>query len=536
MGASREIILPAVTGRTPWRVYGAAGLAMVAMAMVFQADWLTDWDSCDYAAQAICRQSSDLLLGRWWFIALMRAGWLIGGGMFHLEVSEAHLAMQWTNMLVMAAGVVGLMAWTTRLTGSRPAGLVAAAMVLPGPMLDIYASAIMTEPLTLLMIGGAFYAWERAIRRCGWGWAIVGGLCFGVAVDIREPAVMLAAWPILSCLVDRPAHRWRLLACAVAGMAVTLAVGMGMAWAWFPWTDRSYWANMTLWTGLMSDERKQFGLSLLTNGLYVLGFLGAALPLVLAGIVPALAWLIWRKHRPTKPATTDSTDDAPPGPAPNVRRPAWVLLAAGPYLATLLINHDLEVNPRFILPLGWMVVPFLASVLAAWCQAASARATRRRVSLACAVVLVLGATALAAGWPVIQRYYMEFADEQYLVHQAMRSLPQGSVVVAGPGTPVAGYLRRVGVRPDLVVIASGWDWPRPSHPPGKTLEQTVDGYLAQGRPVFVNVDPRSWTRTLRVSQEWEQLKAVIDAHSLSRPSARLAYLAQLLPAEPASQP
>ena len=80
--------------RRRWLRRGAAFAAMVAVGMIYRAQHLTHWDSWDYASQAIAGESSALLLGRWWYIAAMRAAYLVGRGLFGLDAGNAHLAMQ----------------------------------------------------------------------------------------------------------------------------------------------------------------------------------------------------------------------------------------------------------------------------------------------------------------------------------------------------------------------------------------------------------------------------------------------------------
>ena len=75
---------------------------MLAIGLAFRTEHLTHWDSWDYTAQAICRHSSDLFLGRWWFIAFMRAAYIAGREIFGLTRLEGYLAMQLACSLFMA--------------------------------------------------------------------------------------------------------------------------------------------------------------------------------------------------------------------------------------------------------------------------------------------------------------------------------------------------------------------------------------------------------------------------------------------------
>lgn len=508
---------------------GLAFCAAVAVALTFRAELLTDWDSWDYASQAIQRHCSDLLLGRWWFVATMRAAWLAGQAVFGLDRLDAHLAMQAGNILIFALAVVVGMAWTQRLTRSTAAEIFFALIVVLGPMFGIYSSAVMTEPLAMLMLGLAMLGWEvaRTASRRAPLWALSAGLAFGVAVDIREPACMFGFWFVVSCLVDRPQRRWTLLACGVGGMVLTLGVGVLGGWAWFPWTDRTYFQNIGYWTAKMADERQRYPVGKLENWWWLIQFAVAASPLATVLALPAAVWAALRR-----------------------RRLMWLLVGGLPYVVTLIINHDLSVNPRFILPLMYLLAPVAAVALAdvlverrsisrPW--SAAALVTGAGVVLGVllsptagitvfwtlvsmgvggvivllgrpqapgrllgtlALVLGLSMICLTVGWDSVWRYYLSRADRQAQMYHAILNIPPDSVVIPGPGTPVAYYLNRIG-QTRLTVIQSGWDWP------GEQLGPLVQGHLAAGRPVYANINGQDWLETSRKHPEWDHLRAVM---------------------------
>lgn len=474
---------------------------MLALAWAYRAEHLTDWDAWDYAAQAIQGHSSDLLLGRWWFIASLRGAYLAAHRVLGVARLDAYVAMQALCAAFMAAGVVAGMAWTYRLTRSATAEIAFALLVIPGPMFGIYASAVMTEGLTLLAVGASFLAWEAAMRsaRRGGALALLAGLCFGIAINVREPAVLLCAWPILSCLTDRPRRGWRLLALALAGTALTLALGVAMAWAWYPaaWTGRTYWQNLGQWTAWMSAERAQFGVDIGRQASLLARYTAAASPAALALVLPAAAWAVVRG-----------------------RRLRWLTVAALPYLVSLALNHDLSVNPRFVMPAVWMLSPVIAGALAA------ARRARPRLrfprEVVWAALLAAQGAALLAGWGLLGRTYFDYARSQERIHHAMVRMPSDALVIAGPGTPVARYLLRLGEK-DFRVIGSGWRWPDSR----QRLARRIDEALGRGRPVYANLSPTDWKRIARESGEWRMLRDVAARYrriyrSDTNPMVRLA--------------
>ena len=248
----------------------------------------------------------------------MRASYLVGQTVFGLDRLDGYRAMQWTAGVAMALAVVAGMAWTYRVTRSEGAEIVFAALVIPSPMIGIYAFAVMTEGTTLLLVATAFWGWERALarpRHANW-WAVAAGAAFGIAIDIREPAALLCTWPVFSCFTDRPPRRWMLLGLAVAAaLLVALAVGVLGGWLWFPsgawpshswgagamaihfqWPDRSYFKHMVQWTNEMTWEARKYRLSVGENLLYLLKYGMAAMPVAFPLTILALAggaWAVW---------------------------------------------------------------------------------------------------------------------------------------------------------------------------------------------------------------------------------------------------
>jgi len=476
---------------------------MLAVALFYRADCPTDWDAWDYTAQAVRGHPSDLLLGRWWFVAVMRSAWLLARPVFGLEVHEAFVPMQAVSALCMAGAVVFGMAWTRRLSHSDSAEVIFAALLISGPLMGIYASAVMTESLTVLMLSAAFYTWERALGagRGRPGWALAAGLAFGVAVNIREPALLLAAWPLVSCLVDRPRGAGRLLAVAGAGAAVTFGAGVLAAWATYPWPEAGYWGNLRQWTQHMAVERRQFPLSLAANLRHMAVYCTIASPLTTLLAAPAAVWAAARR-----------------------RRVFWLMAALLGNAGAVLMNHDLLVNPRLVVPLVWLLAAPVATAVDA---ALGLQHGRLRLRLGAATMLIVGVSvgATAYHWDLLLTKHFDHGESQARMLRVLRELPPHSTVICGPGTPVARHLNRLGEK-RFDVVASGWDWPRD----GSLAERVARA--AEARPVYANLDRADWRRTERVGEEWTELHEVAGQYTL-RPVGWPLF--ELRPPRPASE-
>ncbi len=502
--------------RRRW-LFRAAAFALTLMAgLLYRFPQPVDWDSWDYLAQAIAGQRSDLLLGRWWFIAAMNAVWHAASAA-GFDRMAAFVAMQFTCAAFMAAAVVMGMAWTARLTRSATAEILFAAIVLVGPVVGIYTYSVMTEGLTLLALSTSFWAWQRSCQDAqsrrqaapqtaqslamSKTWALLAGLAFGIAVDVREPVILLAAWPVASCLIERPRRSVWQMALFAGGVAVSLGAGVIGAWAWAPPWGGGYFAGIAQYIADMGAESQRFPLSIAENLKFLFVYSAAAVPAAAVLAVPAAIWAVARRQRRL-----------------------WALAAACvPLAAAMLANHDLPINVRHCLPLAWMLAPLAAAALDAWvvhrgtsAESAQKKPMMRAMMTAC-VLLLGGAAVVAAGWGTLQVVYFSYAGSQSRSCQAMLALPADAAVIAGPSTPVAQNLNRLGVK-RFDLISSGWDWPPDI---ASQIEQRVEA----GKVVYVFVDTPEWQRVDRTARQWEQLRTVLDAWGMEPsvgPFARLA--------------
>jgi hypothetical protein len=457
---------------------------MLAVAALFRVDGLTHWDSWDYASQAISGHSSDLLLGRWWFLALMRSAWLAGRHVFALRPLEGFLAMQLVCALSAAGAVVAGMAWTRRLSGSVTGELVFAAFAITSPLFGRYAAAVMTEAPTLLVISLAFLAWEKALEartlRRAQAWALAAGLLLGAMISMREQAVTLLAWPLVSCVIDRPAHRGRLLLVGAGGAALALGVGVLGAWLWHPWVEVSFWERISLWIRSMRAERELHPPRLAANLGWIWTFMLTAGSCATLLALPAILWVALA-HR---------------------RRLPGVLIAVTPYFLTLAINHDLSVNSRFILPGFWLIAP----VVAAFVAAVLAWVRRWARPLVAGVLVAVLSGQLYFGYRGAESYHFRSARQREESLRVMVDLPRTAVVIPGPSTPVAYYLNRLGYK-RFEVVGSGWAWP------GDALGRQIHTFVRDRRAVYAYMDSAAWTNGTRPCDEWETLKKTASRYA-----------------------
>jgi hypothetical protein len=493
---------------------------------------LTDWDSWCYASEAARAKPSILCLGRWWFIALMRWAYQLAAPL-GIDAVHAYEPMRIAVALLTAGAVVALMHWTFLLTARRGAAVWAGLVALASPTLAAYCSAVMTEGPTLLFLVLAFLAWELSLGAAGRArptrfsdssLALLAGLSFGVAVDMREPVATLLAWPVVSCFIDRPARRWRLLGWLLLGAALTLSLGVVMAWAWRPEQDPL--SAFLEWADYMRQERARSLFDPAMNAAFLLVHYAAASP---AGVLVFLGWLVlllrgWAKG---------GSDGIP-------RRLKWMAVSTVPLAVSTWYNPNLSFNYRLLLPLAWMLAPVLgvmgerlenrlrtkppakreapigpgegmgrgsplgtdAPIVTGPCRIGGA------FILICAVGVLLVAGAFGARLVP----HFDWAEHQDRLFRDLQRLPDNAVILAGPGCPAAKYLRDLGVRPRWQVVLTNYDFAGRFDPgawAGDKLAAAVERQLRAGRRVFLNVNPKGWTGAGDYHPEWDSVREAI---------------------------
>jgi hypothetical protein len=506
--------------------YGTVALGVIVLGLMHRSEFLTDWDSFGYTYLATHRQSSSFYLGRWWFVGLMHAAWLVARGIGGLTMNDAHVPLQVTSLALSALGAVGLAAWTGRLTGSRTAGNIAGVMAATGPVFWVYSTSVMTEGLALAAIAWSFYAWQRALSspsdaepgsgRAGLLWAGLAGFLFGVAVDVREPLVLFAAWPLASCRMCPGPRRLVLLRAAVLGAALSLSIGVAMGWAWSWRSGLGFFGSMLGWHHWITEATTQYPTRLSVNvaavGSHLLDVVPLAVAVFLAVPVVAglrAAWRLWRPGAHEEPVLRFT--------------PAfWAALASVPYVLSLIINTDLPFNVRYGLPLGWLITPWAAELLASWIRTPGSEDDdpswwRAVAAAVCCVYLVIWIAE-----PVIARREQSCSGiSRY--RRSMLSLPRGSVVMAGNGAPVAKFLVRMRVRPDLQVVEGGWNFPTES------IGEIVAQAFADGRAVYVHPYRHAWTRRGTVSEQWRGVYRSVSRYECEALTPRTAPLVRVRP-------
>lgn len=484
--------------RRRWMLYALGGTVAMAAGLLLWPKSLTDWDSWQYAYLAITAQPSGLCLRRWWFIFLMRVSYLLGGGS-SLGANNAFVPMKLAVGVMSAGSVVAVMHWTWLITRRTGATAMGGLMAIVSPALLLYCGTVMTEGPTLLMLGITWIAWEKAIE---WSkqsvtkslaFAMLSGWFFGIAISMREPAMFLCAWPIVSCLADKPKKRWILLGAAIFATAASLGLGIIMAWVW---SGVDPLTAMKSYGEYMTKERAVYGFNGLRNVMYLFRHIFASVPL--AGVV-FLGWAAAGISMRKRMSYSVS---------PQVlRRLKFLGISTIPYIFVTWYNPNLSFNYRLLLPLGWALIPIAAvgfeSLGGSFLQLVQCP-RRFRAAGGTIAALGLASAVMFAAWGSVVNV-VEYNNLQDELFRSMCKLPEEKTyVLPGPASATGLYMLHSGQRPGWNVRTTEitlFDWKADS------LRREFSGELSAGRRVFVNLDPSGWKRPDSEPFEFNALNA-----------------------------
>ena len=437
-------------------------LALVAwrLAWKFQDPFISDWDGFDYTVQAVSGQPSPLGLGRALFLGFNHWLWEIAHHLFGLPAEKAYLLFRYAVIAQSGAAIVGMYALAKELTRSRLASAIAAAIFVFSPFFMIYSGRAMSETPGLFMLSWSLWWMFRSLRMNRRNSFLVASLLVGLSANLREFAVFyLWTIPIAARIFG---FKWRVAVLAL-GLAVAAALAGFTFWAIY--SPDYYLPAVVNWWSLSARERRLHNIS--SANFWFLRTYAYQCSVAATLVAPfALAWLYRRREL----------------------RVLFVVGLAGLFAnLVLLLNHDLSVNPRYLMT----GLPGLALV-SGWALGELAR-WRADVSGGCLILIA----ALQAGMFTQlgkERYDQEWnarAGKAYLSRIA--HLPPDSVFIVGARTPLVNFYIGLGARPGWEAIEPGAGWP------DAKLESVVRGYLESRRPVFVDFDRDIWNPGARES-------------------------------------
>jgi len=430
-------------------------LALVSwwLAWKYQDRFISDWDGFDYTAYTVEGKPSALGLGRALFLGYNHLFWRAAHAHLDWPPEQAHLILRYGAIALTGPAVVGVYALCKVLTATRPAAFFGALIVAASPFFITYSGRAMSEIPAFAMLGWSLWWMLRSLRR-GWiGGFFIAAFLVGFSANVREFAVFYLPFIPLAARVY--GVKWRYGVAALA-LAVAAAFAGMMFWTWRD--GNLYWATVGNWYRLSTQERRVHPVTI--KNFRFLAEYAFNCSVTVAILAPlALVWLGSKRSL----------------------RPLLLFGLCG--LAAdliLLANHDLPVNPRYLLTglLG------LAAVCG-WCLAELLKLRPLRGALVLLSLIAL--TKATYNHQAKELYDAEWNANRSLDYIAkIEKLPWNSGFIVGLHSPLIHFLQGVGAHPYWKGIAPGAPWP------DEKLDAAIQDYFYAGRIVYVDFDPELW--------------------------------------------
>lgn len=422
------------------------------LAWKFQDPFISDWDGFDYTVYSVQNLPSPLGLGRALFLGLNHLLWEVSHHLFGIPFERAYQVFRFGVIAQSGPATVGVYALCKELTADRRAAAFSAAIVASSPFFITYSGRVMGEIPALLLLVWALWWMFRSLRTQKEKSFLIAALMVGISANVREFAIFYL-WIIP--LVARFSGLRIRIGLIAAALAVLGAISGAVFWALY--APDYFLPAVIKWWILSAKERKIHNIS--GNFLFLRTY-AYQCSCVATLVAPfALVWL-WRKPR---------------------LRPLFLLGIAGLIAnLVLLLNHDLVVNPRYLLT-GFLGL----AAVSGWCLS---ELLRWRADLAGGVLIILAFLSIGLHIQLgKENYDYEWnarAARRYL--SRIEFLPSNSVFIVGARSPLVNFYVGLGARSDWKTIQPGSNWP------DEKLGTVINGYLAAGRPVFVDFDRDLW--------------------------------------------
>ncbi|MFN0121172.1 MAG: glycosyltransferase family 39 protein [Blastocatellia bacterium] len=422
--------------------------------------FFADWDSYDYTAAVIQGTPSSLGLGRALFLAGNRGLWLCAHELFNLAPEQAYSVIKYGVIAQSGFATLGCYALFREVTAKGKAALWATLLVALSPLYVVYSGRGMTEIPGLLMFSWSLWWVLRSLRLGKATTYLFAAFLFGLSANVREFAVFYL--PVVGVAGWLYGFRWKrpLLATVVAICGVLA----GPVWWAIAWPEY-YLPAVRAWYELSARERAHFPVTW-RNGQVLVTYAALCSPVIFS-LFPTVCCDFLQGMRRER------------------QRLLMGLLATFGFLSamTLLVNHDLSVNPRYLLT----SLPGLAPICGLWM--AEQKTINRREIWALSVVLFL--TSLTHMWIWLEKEQWPQAYATRAYPERLGLLNDNAVFIVGRRTPLIDFYQKTGVRPRWQTIPFGAGWP------DEQLEPAIDGYLQAGRTIYVDFAEPLWERALR---------------------------------------
>jgi 4-amino-4-deoxy-L-arabinose transferase-like glycosyltransferase len=341
---------------------------------------------------------------------------------------------------------------------------LAAVFIVFSPVFVLYGGQVMTDVPSVLLLAVALLVHYRGIQRERFWLVLLGAALLGLGVNLRESMGLYAPWLAVAPFVCGWKFQRRQILVVASSCLVFLLCALGWFAFWFI-TDEHYRWIWFGWRESMLQENARHPVTLQSLRPY-LGYFFVSAPLVFVSL-PFAFWNAIRNDRREGKLS-----------------PLLLLGAMGLLCDVLLFfNYGTAVNWRYFLTGLPAIAPlsanFLIQVLSRLLGSAR-RAFAASVTVVLTLALIFGLLIRPASKQFIARRAMSKEYRRQLVN-----VPRDAVMISGSQTIAVIYWKAIGAG-EWKTVGTGGGWP------GDNLVPQIEEYLADGKRVFIDSDPRWW--------------------------------------------
>lgn len=472
--AEARPVSPVKSFWSSWRWWFPPALISLALTLYFVDPFIGDWDGLDYTMLSLAGYPSSMALGRNLFIFGNYALYEVSRTLFHVPRENAYLIFKYAVVAQAPLAVVACWVLARDVTHSLYSATTAALFIVFSPIFVLYAGQVMTDVPSVLLLTVALIIHLRGIQQQRFSLVLLGAALLGLGLNLRETFGLYAPWLLFApFLLGWKLGRREVIWVLLSGL-VFLLLALGWFGYWFI-TDSHY---RTIWFGWRESHQQESSRHPVTAGSalpYLMYFFISA-PLVFLSL-PFAVIKEWRQRKLSP----------------------LLLLGIMGLIADLLLflNYSTPVNWRYFLTGLPAIAPLSANYLI---QTLAARLGSVRLAFAscCAALLTFALIFGIAIRPISHEFVQRRAmSKEY--REQLKNLPRDAVMISGSQTIAVTYWKAMGAG-DWKTIGTGGGWP------GDDLVPLIEGYLKQGRRVFLDTDTRWW---LPCGWQREEIYAIV---------------------------
>lgn len=457
-----------------WRWWLPPALISLTLTLYFVDPFIGDWDGLDYTMLSLAGYPSSMALGRNLFIFFNYALYQLSRTLVHVPPENAYLIFKYAVVAQAPLAVVACWVLARDVTRSLYAATTTALMIVFSPIFVLYGGQVMTDVPSVLLLTIALIIHLRGIQQRRLSLVMLGAALLGLGMNLRETFGLYAPWLLFAPFL----LGWKLGRREIFWVLVSCLVFLLLALGWFSYwfiTDSHY---RTIWFGWRESHQQESSRHPVTASSvlpYLMYFFISA-PLVFLSL-PFAVIKEWRQRKLSP----------------------LLLLGIMGLIADLLLflNYSTPVNWRYFLAGLPAIAPLSASYLIET-FAARLGSVRRAFALCFAALLTFALIFGIAIRPISQEFVQRRAmSKEY--REQLKTLPRDAVMISGSQTIAVTYWKAMGAG-DWKTIGTGGGWP------GDDLVPVIEGYLKQGRRVFLDTDKRWW---LPCGWQREEIYAIV---------------------------